>query len=242
MSLKVVVVVLSIITALLSIGAYYALSGTGELPTIKDGWWGKGDKKDEDQTIKKITITVGDDVLEDLNQRLSKTRFFETLEGVQWEYGSNQKYMKELVKYWNEKFDWKAQENIINSFANFETRIEGIKVHFWHVKPQLKQGQKLIPIIFIHGWPGSFFEFYKVIPLLMKDSGDFAYEIICPSIPGYGFSEPPHRQGFSALSAAGIFVKLMARLKHESYYVQGGDWGSAIARSMAYIDIRYDKY
>lgn len=238
MSFKLVVLIFSIIAAVVGIGAYYAFLHTVEPPTITDGWWGKGEKKDEDAAIKEVSIAIPDAVLEDLKQRLSKTRFFETLEGVQWEYGVNQEYMKELVEYWIETFDWRAQENVLNTYGNFETRIEGIKVHFWHIKPQVKQGQKVVPIMFIHGWPGSFFEFYKLIPLLMKESGDFAYEIICPSIPGYGFSEAPHRPGFTTLSAAGIFAKLMARLKHSSYFVQGGDWGSLIARAMTFADKR----
>ena len=116
--------------------------------------------------------------------------------------------------------------------------IDGIEVHFVHVKPSVKT-RKVVPIMLIHGWPGSFFEFYKVIPLFTeKLEDDFTIEVICPSLPGYIFSEAPHKSGLEVAGMANLFRKLMARLGHSQYYVQGGDWGSAIARAMAHIDSR----
>ncbi|KAK3755532.1 hypothetical protein QZH41_019906 [Actinostola sp. cb2023] len=239
-------VIFAIIAALLAIAVvYFAIPSTPEPPRVlNDSWFGKGEKREQDTSvIKTFDMSVSREVLEDLKHRLLNTRFFETLEDVQWEYGTNQQYMKELVDYWINKYDWKAQEKLINSFRNYETRIDGLRVHFMHIKPQIKDGQKLVPIMFIHGWPGSFIEFYKVIPLLVQESltGKFAYEIVCPSISGYGFSEASHKPGLNVVTTAAIFIKLMARLGHAQYYVQGGDWGSIISRAMAVMDKRHIK-
>ena len=107
------------------------------------------------------------------------------------------------------------------------------------MKPAAKV-RKVVPIMLVHGWPGSFYEFYKLIPLLTtKSEDDFSFEVICPSLPGYIFSEAPHKSGLHPLNIAYLFTKLMARLGHREYYVQGGDWGSLVARSMALIDTRY---
>ncbi|EDO30223.1 predicted protein, partial [Nematostella vectensis] len=203
-----------------------------------DGWWGKGDaKKPDDPTIHEHKISIHKDELVELWQRLTKTRFFDTLEGIEWQYGTNQEYMRSLVKYWMEEYDWQKQESLLNSEPNYYTEIEGLRVHFQHIKPDIQKGQEIIPIVLIHGWPGSYFEFYKAIKILKDASkkGPFAYEIICPSIPGYGFSEAPHKPGFNVYAAARVFHKLMERLGHKSYYIQGGDWGSMIGRCMAQI-------
>ncbi|MEE6527326.1 hypothetical protein FKM82_028632, partial [Ascaphus truei] len=115
----------------------------------------------------------------------------------------------------------------------------GLEVHFIHVKPpHLAPGQKTRPLLMIHGWPGSFYEFYRILPMLTEPAKhglnpDFTFEVICPSIPGYGFSEAPHKKGFNAAAAARIFYKLMLRLGFKEFYLQGGDWGSRISTLLA---------
>uniref|UniRef100_A0A8D0F5V2 Epoxide hydrolase n=1 Tax=Strix occidentalis caurina TaxID=311401 RepID=A0A8D0F5V2_STROC len=116
----------------------------------------------------------------------------------------------------------------------------GIDIHFIHVKPSyVPHGRAVQPLLMVHGWPGSFYEFYKIIPLLTEpaahglNEGDVVFEVICPSIPGYGFSEAPHQKGFDTVATARIFHKLMNRLGFKEYYLQGGDWGSRITTNMA---------
>ena len=237
----VVIVGISIVVVPMLLSKY--LFPTGEVPRIDEHeWWGKGQESEqkEDTSINRIYMSLSDEILSDLKDRLSKTYFFENLEGIDWEYGINPDYMKQLVEYWKTKFDWRKQETLINTYPQFKTKISGIEVHFVHYKPdQLKEGQRLIAIMMVHGWPGSFYEFYKVIPkLIAASTDDYAFAIICPSIPGYGLSEAPHKPGFNSISAARVFTKLMDRLGYESYYVQGGDWGSVITRAMAIMNPR----
>jgi len=141
------------------------------------------------------------------------------------------------VDYWRKEYDWRSQEKMLNQYPQFKTTIEGLEIHFMHVKPKLPADSKLkvLPIMIIHGWPGSVVEFYKLIPLLTtaRPGRDYVFEVICPSIPGYGFSESPYKKGFNIRAAARIFLTLMDRIGHRKFYVQGGDWGSAISTSMA---------
>ena len=121
-------------------------------------------------------------------------RYVESIEGTNFNYGFNSNYLKQVVEYWKTKYDWRKQEKELNKYNHFKTQIEGINVHFVHVKPT-KPSKTVIPLMMIHGWPGSFIEFYKVIPLLTEPVDGVAFELICPSIPGYGFSEAPHQEG-----------------------------------------------
>ncbi|XP_072042011.1 epoxide hydrolase 1-like isoform X2 [Amphiura filiformis] len=148
--------------------------------------------------------------------------------------------MQTVVKYWLNKYDFKAQEKYFNKYNHYRTNIEGLDIHFVHVKPTLKPGQKSKPLLMSHGWPGSVYEFYKILPLLTDpvNNGGTAediFEVICPSIPGYGYSEASHKTGMNAHVVARIFGKLMARLGHDIYYVQGGDWGSTITTFMGLL-------
>lgn len=235
--------IISITIAILAVIVFFTIPKIPDPPVFanfEDTWFGEGEKHQQDSSINPFAVSVSQDILDDLKIRLMNTRYTDSLEGVQWEYGTNMKYVKELGNYWAKNYDWKKHEKLLNSFPQFQTSINGLKVHFLHVKPAVIPGQTLVPIMFIHGWPGSFYEFYKVVPLLIQASrsGKFAYEIVCPSLPGFGFSEAPHKQGFNMFHLAAMFSKLMARLGHKNYYVQGGDWGSMIARSMAFIDKR----
>lgn len=216
-----------------------------EPPKLEDEWWGRGPLPTDasklpkdDLTIKKFVINVEEPVLKDLKSRLNNTRFVEPLENVKFHYGFNGAYLKEVVEYWKSKYDWRKHEKELNKFSHYTTQIEGINVHFIHEKPKL-QGKKLrvLPLLLSHGWPGSVYEFYKIIPMLTTptEGRDYVFEVICPSIPGYGFSEAPHQAGFGAASAARVFSKLMDRLGHKTYYVQGGDWGSVITTIMSVV-------
>jgi len=208
-------------------------------PELKDGWWGYGEKgsKPASATVDPFEVKVSSDVLADLKARVLKTRYIESFPQTNFEYGFNSAYLKDVVRYWVEKYNWRDHEKILNSYPQFTTTIEGIQVHFVHVKPA-KNADKARPLLMVHGWPGSFWEFYKIIPLLVgtdKVVSDIPFELIIPSIPGYGFSEAPHQPGFDASDAARIFDILMRRLGHQRYYVQGGDWGAIIVKIMGQI-------
>ncbi|XP_026551153.1 epoxide hydrolase 1 isoform X1 [Pseudonaja textilis] len=233
-----------IMAAVLGTIIYLFLTKTKEkvLP-IGDGWWAAGEKPDseEDTMIRPFKVVTSEEEIQDLHQRLDKARFADPLEDSYFHYGFNATYLKKIVSYWRNEFNWKKQVEILNQFPQFKTKIEGIDVHFLHIKPlHLSEGQSAKPLLMIHGWPGSVYELYKIIPLLTDPAnhglnGDHVFEMICPSIPGFGFSEAPHKKGFNPMCAARVFYKLMLKLGFQKFYVQGGDYGSVICTNLAQI-------
>ncbi|XP_032634671.1 epoxide hydrolase 1 [Chelonoidis abingdonii] len=210
---------------------------------IEEGWWGKGQKPDseEDTTVHPFKVETTEEELNDLFRRLDQARFTEPLENSCFQYGFNSVYLRKVISYWRNQFNWKKQVEVLNKFPQFKTKIEGLDVHFVHVKPpSLPEGRSAKPLLMVHGWPGSVYEFYKIIPLLTDPAShglndEHIFEVICPSIPGYGFSETSHKKGFNSMSAACIFYKLMLRLGFHEFYAQGGDWGSLICTNLAQI-------
>jgi pimeloyl-ACP methyl ester carboxylesterase len=177
-------------------------------------------------------------VLVDLKQRLRRTRFPDEIPGTQWTQGSNLAYMKELVAYWLNEFDWRKRERRLNEFNQFKTDIDGVKIHFVH---QRSKEQAAMPIVLIHGWPGSFVEFTKIFdplldPLRYGGRAEDAFHVVALSLPGYGFSDKPTEPGYSPQRLALVIAKLMARLGYTRYAIQGGDWGAIIGRLLAISD------
>uniref|UniRef100_A0A671TW86 Epoxide hydrolase n=1 Tax=Sparus aurata TaxID=8175 RepID=A0A671TW86_SPAAU len=207
----------------------------------EDGWWGAGAPPNggEDITIHAFKVTTSDDELKDLYRRIDQTRPVPSLEDSQFHYGFNSHYLQRVVSYWRNDFDWSRQVDKLNLYPHFKTNIEGIDIHYLHVKPKkVPEGTTTIPLIMVHGWPGSFYEFYGLIPLLTEpsDPGDLVFEVVCPSIPGYGFSEAPHKKGFDSVCAARVFHKLMKRLGFQQFYAHGGDWGWLVTTNMAQLE------
>ncbi|XP_056424653.1 epoxide hydrolase 1-like [Hyla sarda] len=206
-----------------------------------DGWWGPGEKpqKNEDTGVRPFRVEASEEDIKDLHARLDHTRYVFPLEDAQFHYGLPGTELQKIVSYWRNTYDWAQQVETINRYPHYKTRIEGLDVHFVHVKPpHLKPGQKAVPLLLVHGWPGSFYEFYRIIPLLTEPGNhgldpSITFEVICPSIPGYGFSEAPHKKGFNANAVARIFYKLMLRLGFSEFYLQGGDWGSLITTTLS---------
>ncbi|XP_071995886.1 epoxide hydrolase 1-like [Engystomops pustulosus] len=206
-----------------------------------DGWWGSGERpqKNEDARVRPFHIEASEEDIKDLHQRLDRTRYVNPLEEAQFHYGFPGTELQKIVSYWRGEYDWGKQVETLNRYPHYKTTIEGLDVHFVHVKPpHLPPGQKAVPLLLVHGWPGSFYEFYRIIPLLTEPGKHgldpkVTFEVICPSIPGYGFSEAPHKQGFDAVAAARIFYKLMLRLGFSQFYLQGGDWGSLITTTLS---------
>jgi epoxide hydrolase len=183
--------------------------------------------------IRPFKAHVADRVLIDLRRRLAETKWPDQLPGTTWEYGADIKKVRELADYWGNKYDWRAQEAKINRFDQFTTEIDGQQIYFIH---QRSPRADAIPLMLIHGWPGSILEFLALIdPLTQpKSSNKPAFDVIIPSLPGFGFSGPTTTRGWGPQRMAKALVTLMDRLGYSRYGVQGGDWGSLIARDMAY--------
>jgi pimeloyl-ACP methyl ester carboxylesterase len=190
------------------------------------------------ETIEKFEIHVDDSVLEDLNDRLARTRFPDQIAGTGWEYGIPIDYLRELVDYWRDTYDWRAQEGRLNELPHFRTRIDGQSIHFIHARSAHADA---FPLLLMHGWPGSIVEFLDVIPRLTDpeahggEAGD-AFHVIAPSLPGYGFSEPTRTCGWEVRRIARAFIELMRRLGYTRYGAQGGDWGAQLATRIGALD------
>jgi pimeloyl-ACP methyl ester carboxylesterase len=190
------------------------------------------------EAIERFQIHVDDSVLEDLRSRLARTRFPDQIEGTGWEYGIPVDYLRELVDYWRDEYDWRMQEARLNELPHFRTRIDGQSIHFIHARSARADA---FPLLITHGWPGSVVEFLDVIPRLTDPEapggreGD-AFHVIAPSLPGYGFSEPTRTRGWDVRRIARAFIELMGRLGYLRYGAQGGDWGAQVATRVGAFD------
>ncbi|KAI0415641.1 microsomal epoxide hydrolase [Xylaria grammica] len=186
--------------------------------------------------IHPFTIAIPDAELEDLRERLRRTRFPSELEDVGNDMGAPLKDVKRLATYWVEKYDWRKAEAELNKLPHFRTKLqatgfEPLDIHFLHVRSSRKDA---IPLLFSHGWPGSFLEATKILKPLSEpeDASQPAFHVVVPSLAGYGFSEGPTKRGFSLGQQGELFHKLMLRLGYGEYATQGGDWGYLITRAM----------
>ena len=179
--------------------------------------------------ISPFRIAVSDDVLEDLRTRLRRTRWPEAELVDDWSQGAPLQWIKDVCQYWAETYDWRQREARLNRFSQFTTEIDGLDIHFIHVRSKHPEAR---PLIITHGWPGSVVEFHKVIepltdPTAHGGSAADAFHVVCPSLPGFGFSAKPTETGWGVDRIASAWAVLMQRLGYTSYFAQGGDWGSA---------------
>ena len=185
--------------------------------------------------MEEFTIHVEDSVLADLEDRLGRTRLPDQIPGSGWDYGSDRSYMEELLEYWRTEYDWRKYEAQLNALPHYKTEIDGVSMHFVHVRSAVDEA---MPLVITHGWPGSVYEFMDIIgpltdPVSHGGRTEDAFHVVLPSMPGYGFSGPAHRRGMSVDSVAGVVAKLMDRLGYERYGAQGGDWGSGVSAWLA---------
>jgi epoxide hydrolase len=190
------------------------------------------------EAIVPFKIQVPDAVLQDLKTRLRNTRLPQEIPNTNWDYGTDLTYLRSLVAYWRDHFDWRAQERKLNELPQFKTTIDGLEIHFVHIK---SKEPRAFPLAITHGWPGSFFEFTKVAgpltdPVKYGGRAEDAFDIVAISLPGFGFSGKPQERGYSPEKMGTIIAKLMARLGYTRYGVQGGDWGGIISRLVALDD------
>ncbi|HIF93788.1 MAG TPA: epoxide hydrolase [Myxococcales bacterium] len=183
-------------------------------------------------------IKIADEALDDLKQRLANTRWADAETVDDWSQGTPEAYLREVCDYWGNQYDWRAREERLNRFPQFKTNLNGLDIHFIHVK---SPESTATPMIMTHGWPGSIVEFQKVIgplsdPVAHGGQAEDAFDIICPSLPGYGFSDKPTEPGWGIEKIAATWAALMARLGYEKYVAQGGDWGSMVTTSLAAQD------
>jgi len=182
-------------------------------------------------------MAVPEALLEDLRQRLALTRWPDEIPGSGWHYGANLAYVKELVRYWQHQYDWRAQERLLNGFSQYRVQLEDITLHYIH---QPGVGPAPMPLLLSHGWPGSIYEFVHVIGPLTDPArygGDprDAFTVVAPSLPGYGFSHIPHQRRLNIEEIAALFQRLMTEvLGLVRFGAQGGDWGAFITGRLGY--------
>lgn len=186
-------------------------------------------------TIRPFTIDISQSILDDLRERLSRTRWVDDLNDSGWTYGLSIPYMRELVSYWQSGFDWRAQEEAMSRFAHFRTDIDGLGIHFIHERGR---GPDPLPIILTHGFPDSFLRFADIIPMLVDPEShdgepEDSFDVVVPSLPGYGFSDKPSKAGLT-FHISDLWHQLMTReLGYEQFAAHGGDWGSTITDFLA---------
>ncbi|MCV7382274.1 alpha/beta fold hydrolase [Mycolicibacter longobardus] len=171
-----------------------------------------------------LLLGVAEAELDDLRHRLGNTRWPAEIDGADWDYGTNQQYLKTVVDHWLHRYDWRRVESEVNTNGSFVTEAAGQRVHFLHVR---SSDSDAIPLVITHGWPGSIVEFLDVIPALRQ-----RFHVVAISMPGYGFSGPTRRAGVDVAVVAAAADDVMGQLGYERYVAQGGDWGALVTRHL----------
>ncbi len=179
--------------------------------------------------------------LDDLHERLDRTRWPEELPGSGWDYGVPLGYLRELAGEWRHRYDWRVHEARLNELAHFTTEIDDTRVHFVHERSPEPHAR---PLLILHGWPGSIVELQSLIGPLSDPRAHgldpaVAFHVVAPSLPGYGFSGPTTQRGWNRTRVSRAMATLMARLGYDAYCAHGGDWGAAIARELGVIDAEH---
>jgi pimeloyl-ACP methyl ester carboxylesterase len=188
--------------------------------------------------IRPFEIHASDAELDDLRRRLAATRWPESEPVDDWSQGIPLAYLQEVCAYWADKYDWRATEARLNAFPQFRTELDGVDIHFLHVR---SEEASALPLIMTHGWPGSIVEFHKVIgpltnPVAHGGDASDAFHVVCPSLPGFGFSGKPTTTGWGVEKIGLGWSRLMARLGYDRYVAQGGDWGSIVTTMVGIQD------
>ncbi len=184
--------------------------------------------------INPFRISISDDTLNDLKQRLANTRWPEKETVDDWSQGIPLSYTQEVCHYWLNEYDWRAREILLNKYEQFTTELDGMSIHFIHARSPHANAR---PLLMTHGWPGSIVEFQKVIGPLIDPgahggNNEDAFHVVCPTLPGYGFSGRPTKTGWDIDTIAANWDVLMQRLGYDRYFAQGGDWGAAVTTAI----------
>jgi pimeloyl-ACP methyl ester carboxylesterase len=185
--------------------------------------------------VSPFKLEVAEDVLSDLRQRLTNTRWSSQVEGQHWETGIDLHYLRDLVDYWQSEYNWRKQEAALNQFAHFKTTVDGAGIHFIHERGK---GPNPFLIILTHGYPDSFYRFAKIIPWLTDPESfggraEDAFDVVVPDLPGYGFSDRPSEHG-AIFRVNDLWAHLMTKkLGYPRFGAHGGDWGSGVTEQLA---------
>jgi len=188
--------------------------------------------------IRPFRVDIPQPDIDELHRRIDATRWPDEIPGTGWERGVPLAYLKELTRYWRTEFDWRAAEKWLNQYPQFSTEIDGVNVHFLHVR---SAEPNATPIILTHGWPSTSAQYIDMIgpltdPVAHGGSAADAFHVVVPTIPGYGFSGRTGQQGWSMSRVARAWARLMDRLGYDRYVAQGGDWGKVISLELGRID------
>ena len=188
--------------------------------------------------ITSFKIAIDDAQLVDLKRRLAATRWPDKETPTDWSQGIPLAYVQDVCRYWEKDYDWRAREKLLNRFPQFRTTIDGVGVHFIHVR---SPHANALPLVMTHGWPGSIVEFHKVIepltdPTKHGGKAEDAFHVVCPSLPGYGFSDKPAQPGWNVEKIGRAWSVLMPRLGYKNYVAQGGDWGAIVTTAIGLQD------
>jgi pimeloyl-ACP methyl ester carboxylesterase len=195
-----------------------------------------GAEKEPNSLIKPFHVAIPQQKIDHILARVRTAQWPDKLDADDWRYGANWDYMKQFATYWTTRYDWHKTEAKLNSFPQFKAPVEDFEIHFYHVKGK---GPKPVPIVLTHGWPGSVVEFLDVIgpltdPAHFGGSADDAFDVIVPSLPGFGFSSKPKGKPVGPVTTARLWNKLMTQvLGYPKYGAQGGDWGSSVTTELA---------
>ncbi|WP_217578748.1 epoxide hydrolase family protein [Mesorhizobium sp. GbtcB19] len=186
--------------------------------------------------IRPFTIQIAQAEIDDLKRRISSWREPDQLQGIGWAQGTEREELRRFVERWRKGFDWRRQEDAWNSLPHYETDIDGHTIHFIHARAHVETART---VILTHGWPGSFLEFIRLLPMLTDPvshggSEADAFNVVIPSLPGYGFSSRPTKPGLNLYAIADLWAELMNRLGYERYMAQGGDLGAGVSTCLAY--------
>ena len=184
-----------------------------------------------------FSLSVPDEVLADLRLRLENTRWPDEIPGNNWSYGTDLGYLKDLCAYWANDYDWRTHEGVINQFKQYKAKVAGIDLHFIYEEGK---GENPLPLLLSHGWPGSVYEFHKILPMLTDPvsyggTAEDSFTVIAPSLPGYTFSYQPGQARFSVEQITDAFAELMTKtLGFDTFVAQGGDWGGFVTSRMGF--------
>jgi pimeloyl-ACP methyl ester carboxylesterase len=193
--------------------------------------------------IDPFAVNATEEEIDSLRNRLRETRWPDAETPDDWSQGVPIAYAREFCNYWAEEYDWSGRQERLNGFEQFMTQIDDLSIHFIHVR---SPEDKARPIVLTHGWPGSVVEFLKVIgpltdPVAHGGNADDAFHVVCPSLPGYGFSGKPTKTGYGVPRIAGMWDQLMVGIGYEAYFAQGGDWGAAVTTAIGIQNLGHCK-
>ena len=191
--------------------------------------------------IRPFKIHIDDAELADLKRRLRATRWPDAQTAGGWGQGIPLDYVQKVCDYWAHEYDWRKTEARLNALPQFQTDLDGVSIHFLHIR---SRHDDALPLVLTHGWPGSIIEFLKIIPALTDPTAhggqaSDAFHVVCPSLPGYGFSGKPKQSGWAVEKIARAWSELMLRLGYQRYYAQGGDWGAVVTTAIALQDTEH---